>query len=299
MVREGFKTVRQGLEGNFPLRLYHKAKRLFWDPQAISLELDQATFRQLAPEGREAFLHLASLFVAGEEAVTLDLLPLVRVIAQEGRLEEEMYLTTFLLEEAKHVEFFSRLLEAMGGTENLERFHGPHYRRIFYEELPQAMNRLLEDPSPQAQVEAAVTYNMIVEGVLAETGYYAYRRAAERLGAQGLPLPGTLEGLRHVQQDESRHIAYGLYLIARQIAQDPGLFPVVEKRMAALLPHALGVVQDVFQAYPAGFPLGLDPNDFLQYALGQFQKRYRRLELAGQKGLGEVEAEAEALGEEA
>jgi ribonucleoside-diphosphate reductase beta chain len=30
------------------------------------------------------------------------------VIAQEGRLEEEMFLTSFLWEEAKHVEFFSR-----------------------------------------------------------------------------------------------------------------------------------------------------------------------------------------------
>ena len=50
-------------------------------------------------------LHLTSLFQAGEEAVTLDLLPLIRAIAQEGRIEEEMYLTTFLWEEAKHVDF--------------------------------------------------------------------------------------------------------------------------------------------------------------------------------------------------
>lgn len=299
MVRESFKTVRKGLEESFPLKLYHKAKRYFWDPQTIDLEEDQKTFQKLSPEQKEAFLHLASLFVAGEEAVTLDLLPLVQVIAREGRLEEEMFLTTFLVDEAKHVEFFSLLLQATAGEANLERFHGPNYRKIFYEELPQAMGRLLKDPSPEAQVEAAVTYNMIVEGVLAETGYYAYYRSAELLNAEGFALPGTLEGIRHIQQDESRHIAYGIYLIARQVAEHPELFPVVERRMNALLPYALGVVQDIFQAYPEGFPLKLDMNEFIQYAMGQFQKRYRRLELAQKKGLKEIEAEAEAIGEEA
>ena len=297
MIRAGFKSVREGLEDSFPLRLYHKAKRHFWDPQAIDFGEDKRAFARLSERQREAFLHLASLFVAGEEAVTLDLLPLVQVVAKEGRLEEEMFLTTFLLDEAKHVEFFSRLLEAAGGDKDLERFHGPHYRRIFYEELPKAMGRLLEDPSPEAQAEAAVTYRLIVEGVLAETGYYAYHRSAEVLAGQGLALPGSLEGIRHGQRDESRHIAYGIYLLARLVAENPGLFAVVERRMNALLPYALGVVQDTFRAYPEGFPLALRVEEFLQYAMGQFQRRYRRLQLAQKKSLKELEAEALALEE--
>ncbi len=292
MIHEGFKTVRKGLEEGFTLNLYHKAKRYFWDPQSIDFSEDLKTYQALSPEQRRASLHLASLFVAGEEAVTLDLLPLVQIVAREGRLEEEMYLTTFLVDEAKHVEFFHRLIHEVVGEEevDLEAFHGDNYRRIFYEELPQAMSRLYEDPSPEAQVEAAVTYNMIVEGVLAETGYYGYYRSAELLTARGLRLPGVLTGIRHVQRDESRHIAFGIYFISRHIAAEPRLWPVVERRMNALLPYALGVVQDIFRAYPNGFPLELNVNEFVQYAMGQFQKRYRRLELAQGQSLKEVEA---------
>ncbi len=42
----------------------------------------------------ETQARLSALFQAGEEAVTLDLLPLIMVIAQEGRPEEEMFLTS-------------------------------------------------------------------------------------------------------------------------------------------------------------------------------------------------------------
>jgi hypothetical protein len=119
-MRTGFKSVERGLEAGFPLRLYHKAKRLFWDPAALDFTQDRATYEALDPRAQDLLLRLTSLFLGGEEAVTLDLLPLVRVVAQEGRLEEEMYLTTFLLEEAKHVEFFARFLEevasAKGGS---------------------------------------------------------------------------------------------------------------------------------------------------------------------------------------
>ncbi|MGM8836785.1 MULTISPECIES: R2-like ligand-binding oxidase [Thermus] len=289
MLREGFQTAREGLRDSFPLQLYHKAKKYFWDPKAIDFSVDKESFAALNEGQKEASLHLASLFVSGEEAVTLDLLPLVQVIAREGRLEEEMYLTTFLVDEAKHVEFFDLLIREVAQEANLERFHSNNYKKIFYEELPKAMGRLLEDPSPEAQAEAAVTYNMIVEGVLAETGYYAYYRAAELLGQQGVKLPGTIEGIRHVQRDESRHIAYGIYLLSRLLAENPSLWEIVERRMNYLLPYALGVVQDIFRTYPQGFPLQLEVGEFVNYAMGQFQKRYRRLELARNQSLKEIE----------
>jgi ribonucleoside-diphosphate reductase beta chain len=44
----------------------------------------------------------------------------------------------------------------------------------FHQTLPAALNRLLIDPSAIAQVEASVVYHMIVEGVLAETGYHGF-----------------------------------------------------------------------------------------------------------------------------
>src|SRR5947209_14623575 len=103
-------TSAQGLRHDIlPMRLYHKAKKLgIWDPRTIDFSQDMLDWQRCTDEGKEALVQLTALFQAGEEGVTLDLLPLMLIIAQEGRLEEEMFLTTFLWEEAKHTEFFRR-----------------------------------------------------------------------------------------------------------------------------------------------------------------------------------------------
>ena len=80
-----------------PMRLYHKAKKLgVWDPRTIDFSQDIIDWQNCTEVEKLSLLALTALFQAGEESVTLDLLPLMMVIAQEGRLEEEMFLTTFL-----------------------------------------------------------------------------------------------------------------------------------------------------------------------------------------------------------
>lgn len=270
------------------MRLYEKAKRLgIWNPADLDLGGDQAHWRQLADDERDILLRLTAMFQAGEEAVTLDLLPLMMAIAAEGRIEEEMYLTTFLFEEAKHTDFFSRFVtEIAGSSADLSRYHTDHYRQIFYQALPDAMGALRHDRSAATQVRAAATYNMIVEGMLAETGYHAYFTVLERREL----LPGTRRGIGLLKQDESRHIAYGIYLLSRLVAADGTLWDVLEEQMNALLPAALGVIGDVFGAYDP-VPFGLVEEDFSDYALAQFQKRVARLERARKMTPDEIAAE--------
>ena len=289
--REGFRTTGEGLRDGFPLRLYDKAKRLgTWDPSAIDLAADREQWQQLSREQRGGLTQITSLFLAGEEGVTLDLLPLVLAIAREGRLEEELFLTTFLYEEGKHTQLFSRFLaEVAGSPPDLERWHTPSYRTIFYEELPRAMNALLDDPSPAAQARAAVTYNMVVEGVLAETGYQVYHDA---LVARDL-LPGLRDGLANVKRDESRHIAYGVYLLSRLVAADPSLWELVEARMEELLPVALAFVQETYEPWGDVSPFGVEVGTVLGWATAQFQKRFARIERARGRSLAEIEAVAE------
>ena len=107
-----FATTQRGLRRETPaMRLFEKAKRFgVWNPAEIDLQRDAADWQTLTGDEQGILLHLTSLFQAGEEAVTLDLLPLIATIAREGRLEEELYLATFLWEEAKHVDFFDRTL---------------------------------------------------------------------------------------------------------------------------------------------------------------------------------------------
>ena len=291
-VHEGFRTTAGGLRDCFPLRLYQKAKRLgVWDPATFDFTQDRRDWESLDDLQRETILSLTSLFVAGEEAVTLDLLPLVLAIAREGRIEEELYLTTFLFEEGKHTELFSRFLhEVAGSPSDLGRFHVPSYRTIFYEQLPATMERLLTDTSSEALARAAVTYNMIVEGVLAETGYHSYH---ESLAANGL-MPALCRALVEIKRDESRHIAYGVYLLSRLVAEEPDVWDVIEARMQELFPYALGVVTETFEQYEGGVtPFGLELSTFADFATAQFGKRYDRISRARGKSLAEIDAIAE------
>lgn len=277
-----FTTVRRGLDRtSVPMKLYEKAKRYgVWNPSAIDFSQDRRDWSMLTAEEQEILLRLTTMFQAGEEAVTLDLLPLIGTIAAEGRLEEEIFLTTFLADEAKHTDFFTRFLEeVVGGSEDRSHFHLENYREIFYRSLPTALGRLHSDSSPAAQVRAAVTYNLIVEGVLAETGYHAYLTVIQQRGI----LPGQQTGIIHLKQDESRHIAYGLYLICRLIAEDGNLYAVAEETLNELLIPALGVIEETFACYdPAQIPFGLTSATFTDFALSQFQSRLGRLEAAQQ-----------------
>ncbi len=116
MAHERFQTVEGQINWNDPMyKLYEKAKRNGgWNPADIDFSQDREDFLQLREEERIASLPLISSFSAGEEAVTLDILPMLHAMARQGRLEDTMFLTTFLHDEAKHTEMFSRWQQAVG-----------------------------------------------------------------------------------------------------------------------------------------------------------------------------------------
>lgn len=287
--RSSFTTTRVGLDTErYPMRLWTKAKRLgTWDPAAIDLTQDTADWAQLAPPERDLLLRLTAQFQGGEESVTYDLLPLLQVMAEAGRIEDEMFLTSYLWEEAKHVEGFGRFLrEVAGTTDDLDDYFTTAYRHIFLEALPAAMNRLRTDSSPEALAEAAVTYQMIVEGVLAETGYAAYYTV---LDAHDI-LPGMQTFVRNVQRDEARHVGYGIYLLSRLVAQHgDAVWDAIDRRMETLLPLVLQHIEQTLAPYGDTPPFGITTDDFLEIGLQQFQKRSARIEAARSQTLDEID----------
>jgi ribonucleoside-diphosphate reductase beta chain len=290
--RHAFRTTSAaGLRyDTFPMRLWDKAKRLgIWNPADIDFSADRADWDALKADERDLLLRLATLFQSGEEAVVIDILPLLDVVAQEGRIEEQLYLTSFVWEEAKHVEGMRRFLDAIGaGGEELTRYHTPAYRTIFEEALPQAMHRLRTDRSPVAQARASATYNMIVEGVLAETGYHVFH---EVLVTRGI-MPGMQQMAGYLKLDESRHIAYGLYLLSRLAAEHgDDVWKAIVDTMNRLIDPAIAVVTEAFAAYPEdAVPFGLTPAPFIDFAMGQFDKRLQRLETARTQHVAELDA---------
>jgi len=294
-MRETFNTLNRRLNMQSPpMLLWQKAKKYgIWNPSTIDFSQDALDYQQLTENEQNFIRQLLAQFQAGEEAVTLDLLPLIMTVAKEGRLEEEIFLTSFLWEEAKHVEGFNRILtEVVTNAGDLNQYMTPSYKKVFYEILPNSLNALITDSSPVNQARASVTYNMIIEGVLAETGYYSFYKVLD----ENQILPGIREFVGKLKQDESRHIAYGIFLISRLVAEHGDeVWEAVESQMNLVIQPAMGQITEAYALFGDNIPFGMDLNELSAYAMGQFQKRWARIERARTQSLEEVYRIAEAV----
>ena len=289
-------TFHSILEGGLdwdalPMRLFVQGNQKFWDPSRIDLSRDAESFALLDERQQEGIAGLAVQFVIGEEAVTQDIQPFMKAMADEGRLEDEMYLTQFALEEAKHVEAFRRWLDALGVTRDL------HYvlegaapgdepvGGVFAHIQPEAMGRLWEDSSPAAQIHANVVYNQFVEGTLALTGYWAWSRILDAMDGM---FPGMREIIRQISRDERRHLAWGTYNIRRHVAADDRMWQVakdsldqmyrlLERRAQALREDTSPGAEDRRQR---GRALGIGPEDTWAYQVSRLERRYGAIESA-------------------
>ncbi|QRN81704.1 MAG: R2-like ligand-binding oxidase, partial [Nocardiopsis sp. BM-2018] len=280
--RTGFHSLRGGGLNwdSLPLKLFGKGNAKFWNPADIDLSQDAEDWKGLDEAARTRILRLCALFVAGEEAVTEDLQPFLRAMAAEGRLGDEMYLTQFAFEEAKHVQAFRLWLDAIGVRDDLHGFvtNNPAYRALFYEELPGSLQALLEDPSPRNQVRASVTYNHIIEGSLALTGYYAWNHVCTVRDI----FPGMRQIIRRIGDDERRHMAWGTFTCRRHVAADDRNWDVVSERLNELLPHVMGTVErsDTPSDDPAAQRYELPPGALLDYASDRALRRLGAIESA-------------------
>src|SRR3984885_8990432 len=173
-----------------PWKLWEKSKKLFWDPADLDFSQDAIDWQEMTEEERTLVALSARGFMVGEEAVTLDIVPLLRCMSDLGRLEDTMYLAMFAMEEAKHTEMFRRWFDAVGmdpaSLDDLVRAQqaalGGRRPGIFDGALPRVMRRLDTDQSPQAILDASIIYNQLVEGVMAIAGYQHWDETFKRLG---------------------------------------------------------------------------------------------------------------------
>ncbi|GAA1116007.1 R2-like ligand-binding oxidase [Nocardiopsis metallicus] len=292
--RTGFHSLRGGGLNwdSLPLKLFGKGNAKFWNPADIDLSQDAEDWKGLDEAARTRILRLCALFVAGEEAVTEDLQPFLRAMAAEGRLGDEMYLTQFAFEEAKHVQAFRLWLDAIGVRDDLHGFvtNNPAYRALFYEELPGSLQALLEDPSPRNQVRASVTYNHIIEGSLALTGYYAWNHVCTVRDI----FPGMRQIIRRIGDDERRHMAWGTFTCRRHVAADDRNWDVVSERLNELLPHVMGTVErsDTPSDDPAAQRYELPPGALLDYASDRALRRLGAIESARGVPLRQIDLDA-------
>ncbi len=263
-----------------PLQLYRLWERQNWVSHEIDLKQDRRDWETMPVDLREEMLWGLSAFFVGEERVTNQFAGLV-LSAQDKH--EEAFLTTQLVDEARHAQHFNRLYDevfAYDGSfeDRLARARGDlnhDYIRLFDGFLVDANQALLADPtSLEAKVDFITVYHMVIEGTLALTGQYFQTDNMERRGI----LPGHLKAFQLIAQDEHRHVAYGTWFL-QQHARDPQLAKRIQDKLVETLPAAAGVL------VPPGRQLG-DDYEYLGYS-GQetnefaFTALSRRLKVIG------------------
>jgi ribonucleoside-diphosphate reductase beta chain len=244
---ERYRSTRGINYESIPWKLWEKSKKLFWDPADLDFSQDAIDWQEMPETPRTLVALSARGFMVGEEAVTLDIVPLLRCMSDLGRLEDTMYLSMFAMEEAKHTDMFRRWFDAVGvdpaSLDDLVRArneamqnNGNRRRGLFDGVLTKVMRRLDTDKSPEAILDATLVYNQLVEGVAAIAGYQRWNETFRRLGK----LPGLESGIKLTQRDERRHIAYGTYLGRQILAEHPELWEFVERRWARLTEGFVG-----------------------------------------------------------
>jgi ribonucleoside-diphosphate reductase beta chain len=293
-VRTTFHSILEGgLDWQaLPMRLFVQGNQKFWDPSTIDMSKDAEHWELLDDGQKEGIAGLAVQFMIGEEAVTEDIQPFMHAMAVEGRLEDEMYLTQFALEEAKHVEAFRRWLDAVGVKKDLHYMletaaqqQGEPAGGIFAKLQPEAMGRLWTDQSPEAQIRANVVYNQFVEGTLALTGYWAWAKILDSLN--GL-FPGMREIIRYISTDERRHLAWGTYNIRRHVAADDAMWEVAKANLDEMFEHMrrnreINEADDSPEAQARrerGEAMGLGPEATWEYQVSRLKRRYGAIESA-------------------
>ncbi|MCW0212363.1 MAG: R2-like ligand-binding oxidase [Pseudonocardia sp.] len=298
--RTGFASLGAGgiKRDSFPMRLFTKGNARHWNPADIDFTQDAKDFAAMSDDERWWTCALAAQFLAGEESVTQDLQPFVAAMAAEGRFADEMYLTQFVYEEAKHTQAFRLWFDAIGMTGDLHEFieFNDAYMEIFTKELPDSLYALAHDPSPRNQIRASVTYNHIVEGTLALTGYFAWQKVCASRGI----LPGIQQVIKHIGDDERRHMAWGTFTCRRHVAADDAMFDAVDERMQELMVPAMGVVTATFDRYEGQDPpFAIDIGEMAEYAMDKLGRRLGAIESARGADLLtiDVDASPEALEE--
>jgi ribonucleoside-diphosphate reductase beta chain len=265
-----------------PQQLYELWERQQWQSQAIDLERDKEHWAELSEEDKEEHLWGLSSFFVGEERVTTQFSGLVMAYEDE---QEEAFLTTQQVDEARHMQFFDRYYREVFGVDD-ERIEDRLARvrenvtdaflTLFDENLVEAGERLIRDPSDLAtKVEFITAYHMVIEGTLALTGQHFLLDYFEKKGL----LPGFVEGFSNIARDEHRHVAYGTWFLQQKTSEDEAHVKRVQDTLTELLPTAAGVL------VPPGYKLG-DEYEFFGYTSQEqnefaFTALSRRLKVIG------------------
>ena len=256
-----------------PQALYDDWERAHWAAQEIDLSRDRSDWTGLEDEERNLLYFALSSLMVAEERISAQFVGLV--LAQDDE-EEGSYLSTQLVDEVRHMQFYARFQNEVIADPNSIAAHvarsrevlGDPFKKIFDEALVRAHDRLLHDPRDRdAKVDFVTIYHIVLEGTL---GLITSHFLLDLLRRREL-VPGFVDGYSRIAADEQRHIAYGTWFLREAIAQDPRMGEVVRARLLDLLPVVAETVAPPSEgAFDA---LGVDDGALAEFGLNALNRR--------------------------
>jgi ribonucleoside-diphosphate reductase beta chain len=221
-----------------PQTLYRHWEDAQWSPFAIDLDADREQWGSMNAEDRGlVYWALASLMVA-EERITTKFSGLV---GAHGSEEEATFLATQQVDEARHMQFYSRFQDEVIADPAAIAAHvarareqlSPAFAKLFDEALVEAHQQLVAHPGDvAAKVEFVTIYHLVIEATLGLTAFNFITRYLEREGL----LPGFAEGYSKIHHDEQRHIGYGTWFLQAAVRAEPQTADTVRAVLRRLLP---------------------------------------------------------------
>jgi ribonucleoside-diphosphate reductase beta chain len=256
-----------------PQELYLDWEHAHWAAQDVDLTRDPADWNGLEQGERDLLYFALSSLMVAEERISTQFVGLV--LAQDDE-EEGSYLSTQLVDEVRHMQFYKRFQDEVIADPATIAAHvarsrevlGEPFRKIFDEALVLAHERLLSDPGDrEAKVDFVTIYHMILEGTL---GLITSHFLLDLLREREL-LPGFAEGYGLIAADEQRHIAYGTWFLREAVARDERMGEVVRVRLLDLLPAVAATVAPPREG--AFDTLGVDDRALARFGLETLNRR--------------------------
>jgi ribonucleoside-diphosphate reductase beta chain len=263
--------------------LYYRWERQQWKASEIDFSPDRAQWEAMSEEERTTRLYGLSAFFQGEACVTDTLGPYVLAMPDE---EMRIFLTTQLVDEARHTVFFARFFKEVLGVDpgKLEdalavarQYMNAQLKYMLIEALSEVAGRIRQAPENIAcLVEGVTLYHIVIEGMMALAGQ---RGILEAYRLQDL-FPAFRGGFTAVARDESRHVVFGVKFLRDMIQQDRGNAQVVHAAIEKYAPPALEAITLRPQDIQRLLDTGEDPWVTPRFALDSLRKKLKVIGLS-------------------
>jgi ribonucleoside-diphosphate reductase beta chain len=273
--------IDRGIE-NMPsyMDLYKRWEAQQWAVSDLDFTLDRQDWIESDDLDRKATLWSHRLFFNGEERVTSTLAPFVWAAPTP---DIEIFLSTQMVDEARHTVFFERWWREVPGSDatNLTALLAEirpqasgGYDELFYERLPSAAQRLANNPKDfDAFIEGVTLYHIVIEATIALTGQ---RFELETMREQGLTERGFYRGFTAVARDESRHVNFGIKVLRDAVREDAQRFaPLIQRTLVESLPLIAGTLDPPDPRFVTEY--GHTESEIVSYAMESLNKRLRAI----------------------